>query len=105
MFTLAAITLSPVGIITWLVVGLIAGWSAARIMKGGGYGLVGDMIVGLIGAAGGGLILGLMVTTEVGFWGSVIVAILGACIFIAISRFLGFGPYGGQPLANRDTPR
>jgi len=45
MTTIAEITLSPGGIITWLVVGLVAGWLAARVIKGGGYGLVGDMIV------------------------------------------------------------
>jgi uncharacterized membrane protein YeaQ/YmgE (transglycosylase-associated protein family) len=91
MIIYAEITLSPGGIIAWLVVGLIAGWFAARVMRGGGYGLVGDMIVGLIGAVIGGLTLGLIVTGEAGFWGSLVVAILGACLLLAIFRFLGFG--------------
>jgi len=91
MTTIAEITLSPGGIITWLVVGLVAGWLAARVIKGGGYGLVGDMIVGMIGAVIGGLVFGLIVTGEAGFWGSLIVAILGACLLIALFRFLGFG--------------
>ena len=94
MTTIAEITLSPGGIIAWLVVGLIAGWFAARVMRGGGYGLVGDMIVGLIGAVMGGLLFGLIVTGETGFWGSVVVATLGACILLAIFRFLGFGRSG-----------
>jgi uncharacterized membrane protein YeaQ/YmgE (transglycosylase-associated protein family) len=91
MSTIAEITISPGGIVVWLVVGLMVGWLAARVMKGGGYGLVGDMIVGVIGAAIGGLGFGLIVTGGAGFWGSIVVAILGACILIAISRFLGFG--------------
>ena len=78
-------------IITWLAVGLLAGWLAARVMKGGGYGLVGDMIVGLIGAVIGGLVLGLSVTGVTGLWGRIIVAIFGAWVLIAIFRFLGFG--------------
>ncbi len=53
MTIIAEITLSPGGTIAWLVVGLIAGWLAARVMRGGGYGLVGDMIVGLIGGSDG----------------------------------------------------
>lgn len=92
MNTFAEITLSPGGIIAWLVVGLIAGWVASRVVKGGGYGMVGDMIVGLIGAVAGGLVFGLIVTGETGFWGTIIVAILGAWILIAIVRFLGIGP-------------
>lgn len=94
MTTIAEITLSPGGIIACLVVGLIAGWLAARVTKGVGYGMVGDMFVGMIGAAVGGLVFGLIVTGEAGFWGSIVVAILGAWIFIAMFRFLGFGHRG-----------
>ena len=42
--------LDPGGLIAWLVVGLIAGWLAGQFMKGGGYGLVGDIVLGIIGA-------------------------------------------------------
>lgn len=82
------------GIIGWLVVGVIAGWLAARVMKGGGYGIVGDIIVGLIGAVIGGWVFQHVVTGDAGLWGSIIVAFVGACILIAISRFLGFGHRG-----------
>jgi len=91
MSTFAEITLHPDGIIAWVVVGLIVGWLAARVMKGGGFGVVGDMIMGLLGAVIGGLVFGLILTGEAGFWGSIVVAILGAWILIAISRFLSFG--------------
>ena len=42
------------GILAWLVVGLIAGWLASMVMRGGGYGLIGDIIVGIVGALIGG---------------------------------------------------
>lgn len=94
MIMFAEIIFHPGGILAWLIVGLMAGWLAARVMKGGGYGLVGDMIVGLIGAVIGGLVFGFLMTGGGGFWGSVVVAFLGACILIAICRFLGFGRAG-----------
>jgi len=94
MTTFAEITLHPGGIIAWLVVGLLAGWLAARVIKGGSYGLVGDIIVGLIGAVIGGLVFGFFVTGEAGFWGNTVMAVVGAWILIAIFRFLGFGRRG-----------
>jgi uncharacterized membrane protein YeaQ/YmgE (transglycosylase-associated protein family) len=94
MTTIAEINLSPGVIIVWLVVGLITGWLAARVLKGGGYGLVGDIIVGLIGAVIGGLLFGLLVTREAGVWGSMVAAISGAWVLLAMFRFLGFGRSG-----------
>jgi uncharacterized membrane protein YeaQ/YmgE (transglycosylase-associated protein family) len=58
-------------------------------MKGGGYGIIGDIIVGLIGALIGGFLFGLLVEGDTGFWGSIVVAFLGACILIAILRAVG----------------
>jgi uncharacterized membrane protein YeaQ/YmgE (transglycosylase-associated protein family) len=87
--TLFALALNPGGIISWIVIGLIAGWLAGVAMKGGGYGVIGDIIVGLIGALIGGFLFGLLVEGETGFWGSMVVAFLGACILIAILRAVG----------------
>jgi uncharacterized membrane protein YeaQ/YmgE (transglycosylase-associated protein family) len=70
------------------------GWLAGQVMKGGGYGVAGDVVVGLIGAVVGRFIFGLLVTGTAGSWGSIVVAFLGACLFIAIFRFLGFGRSG-----------
>jgi uncharacterized membrane protein YeaQ/YmgE (transglycosylase-associated protein family) len=86
MTLFAEIALSPGGIVAWLVVGLIAGWLGGMMMRGGGFGVIGDIIVGLIGAFLGGLIFGLFTTGDFGFWGSIVVAFLGACILIAIAR-------------------
>ena len=82
-------TLDPGGLIAWLVVGLIAGWLAGQFMKGGGYGLVGDVVVGIIGAVLGGLLFGvLMPGSSVGLVGSIVVAFVGAVVLIAILRAL-----------------
>ena len=44
------------GVLSWIVVGLIAGWLAGQVMRGGGYGLIGDIIVGVVGGLLGGWI-------------------------------------------------
>jgi uncharacterized membrane protein YeaQ/YmgE (transglycosylase-associated protein family) len=83
------VALEPGGLISWLIVGLIAGWLAGQFMKGGGYGLVGDIIVGVIGAFVGGLLFGfLMPGSSVGFIGSIVVAFIGAVVLIAILRMV-----------------
>jgi uncharacterized membrane protein YeaQ/YmgE (transglycosylase-associated protein family) len=89
---LAQIALFPGGIIAWIVVGLIAGWLAGVVMKGGGYGVLGDIVVGLIGALVGGFLMSYFVEGVAGFWGSIFVAFIGACILIAIVRAIGGRP-------------
>jgi len=79
----AQVAHSPAGFITWAVIGLIAGWLAGKVMKGSGYGILGDIVVGLIGAVVGGFVLGFFVQGTTGFWGSIFVAFIGACLFIA----------------------
>jgi uncharacterized membrane protein YeaQ/YmgE (transglycosylase-associated protein family) len=81
-----AFTLDPLSILLWLVIGLIAGFLASRVMRGGGYGLVGDIVVGLIGALIGGFLASLLGFGSFGVLGSIIVAFIGACVLIAILR-------------------
>jgi len=84
--------LEPGGLIAWLVVGLIAGWLAGQFMKGGGYGIVGDIILGIVGAFIGGFIFSLLLPgSSVGLIGSIVVAFIGAVILIAIVRALTRG--------------
>ena len=86
---LAEITLYPGGgIIAWLAIGLIAGWLAGVAMKGGGFGILGDIVVGLIGACIGGALFGVVAQGWVGFWGSIVVAFIGSCILIGLIRLL-----------------
>ena len=84
----AAIVLTPGGVISWLVVGLIAGWLAGVVMRGGGYGILGDIAVGLIGAFLGGLLMGFFVDGSAQFVGSIVVAFIGACVLIVLVRFV-----------------
>lgn len=83
---IADVALTPGGVISWLVMGLIAGFLAGQVMKGGGYGILGDIIVGLIGSFVGGFLVGFFVQGNEGFWGSILVSFLGACVFIALTR-------------------
>jgi len=81
--------LDPGGLIAWLVVGLVAGWLAGQFMRGGGYGIVGDIILGVIGALIGGFVMSLILPgASVGLIGSIVVAFIGAVILIALSRAL-----------------
>ena len=76
-------------IIAWIVLGLIAGWLAGTIMRGSGYGIIGDIVLGILGAIIGGWITGAVLGADLvnGFnVVSVIVAVIGAIILIAISR-------------------
>ena len=92
---LAQISLERV--IFWLIVGLIAGFLASLVMRGGGYGIVGDIIVGLIGAFIGVWLFSLLgAGTGGGLIGSIIVAFIGACILI----FLLHAVSGGFPRRN-----
>jgi uncharacterized membrane protein YeaQ/YmgE (transglycosylase-associated protein family) len=75
-------------IIAWIVIGLIAGWLAGMIMHGG-YGLIGDLILGVLGAIIGGWVTGLVFGRDMvtGFnIETLVVAVVGAIVLIAISR-------------------
>ena len=73
----------------WIVVGLIAGWLAGQVMKGGGYGVLVDIILGILGGIVGGWIFGqLGVSAGGGMIGSIIVAFIGAVVLVAITRVL-----------------
>ena len=76
------------GLIWWILVGLIAGWAAGKIMKGSGYGPLTDIALGIVGAVVGGLLLGILGIHSEGFIGTIIVAIIGAVFLIWLSRRL-----------------
>lgn len=81
--------MSPLSIIVFLLVGLIAGWLANRIMHGG-FGLIGDLIVGVIGALIGGLLLGALGVSfsGLGILGAILTALIGAIILLFIIRLI-----------------
>ncbi|HXE33093.1 MAG TPA: GlsB/YeaQ/YmgE family stress response membrane protein [Verrucomicrobiae bacterium] len=75
--------------IYWLVVGLIAGWLAGLVMKGGGYGIIVDILLGIVGGWLGGWLFGrLGIWPAGGMIGSIIVAFVGAVILVGITRIL-----------------
>ncbi len=74
-------------ILIWLIVGAVAGWLAGMIVKGGGFGLIGDIIVGIIGAFIGGWLFGQMgVSVGAGLVGTIVTATIGAVVLLAVLR-------------------
>ncbi|MGH7207223.1 MAG: GlsB/YeaQ/YmgE family stress response membrane protein [Nitrospiraceae bacterium] len=71
----------------FLLIGLAAGWLAGQIMKGGGFGLIGDLIVGVIGALLGGFLFDLFGLHATGLLGNLLMATAGAIVLIALLRF------------------
>jgi uncharacterized membrane protein YeaQ/YmgE (transglycosylase-associated protein family) len=73
----------------FLIVGLVAGWLAGVLVKGGGFGLVGNLIVGVIGAIlGGWLFTVIGASGGGGLLGSIIVATVGAVVLLFLARFI-----------------
>lgn len=73
-----------------LIIGAIAGWLASVIMKGGGLGLLGDIVLGIVGAFVGSFVLGkvLGVALGAGIVGSIVTALIGAIIVLALVRLI-----------------
>ena len=84
--TFLALQLDPGGLLSWLLVGLIAGALAGRVVRGRGFGCVVDIIVGVAGAFIGGILLGYFVQGVAGFWESLVVAFIGAVVLLAVLR-------------------
>jgi len=75
------------GFLSWILVGLIAGWLTGKIMHGPGKGVLMDIIVGLLGAMAGGFLMRLLgMRSEGGFLYTVFVAIVGAVLLTWIFR-------------------
>ncbi len=90
--TLVLADISLESLLWWLIVGLIAGFLASVVVRGAGYGIVGDIIAGIVGAFVGGWLFGLLgISAGGGLLGSIIVAFIGAVIVIAILRALSRG--------------
>src|SRR6202142_2818130 len=85
----AVMMLETNSIIVILLFGLIAGWFAGRIL-GGGFGLIGDIIIGIIGAFIGRWIWGQLPLPGIGPWGltAIVIATVGACILLVIIRLI-----------------
>ena len=95
-------------LIGWIVIGLVAGFLAARLVEGRGLGCLMNTVVGLAGAIIGGVLVDHLVSTtndSLGWVGSIVVSFVGACIFLGVLRLLGIGgpnrPLGQRRLQER----
>ena len=81
--------MDPIALIIWLAIGAAAGWLAGQIMKGGGFGLIGDIVIGIVGAFIAGLLLPrLGIHLGSGIVESIINAVIGACILLFVIRLV-----------------
>jgi uncharacterized membrane protein YeaQ/YmgE (transglycosylase-associated protein family) len=77
------------GFIAWLIVGAIAGWLAGVLVKGGGFGVLVDIIVGIVGAFIGGWLAGILGIHVGGGWiASIVTATVGAVILLFVLRLI-----------------
>src|SRR5574337_487448 len=90
------VSLQPGGWLSWIIAGLIAGFLASALVRGRSYGCLLNIVVGLVGALIGGYVAGLLGIAGIfHFWGSVIIAFLGAVILVAILQL--FSPARNKP--------
>lgn len=72
----------------FLMIGIIAGWLAGNVVKGGGFGLIGDLIVGVVGAFIGRYLFNFLGLSSYGTIGEIIMATIGAIVLLVIIRIL-----------------
>jgi uncharacterized membrane protein YeaQ/YmgE (transglycosylase-associated protein family) len=75
-------------ILLWIISGIVAGWLTGLVMKGRGYGLLGNLVIGLLGGVIGGWLFSLFGLTATGWLGDIVVALVGGVVLVAIARFL-----------------
>ena len=75
-------------LVIFLAIGAVAGWLAGTLMKGGGFGLLGNIVVGIIGAIVGGFVFGLLGISAGGLIGSIITATAGAALLLFVVRLM-----------------
>ncbi|MGB6197983.1 MAG: GlsB/YeaQ/YmgE family stress response membrane protein [Candidatus Acidiferrales bacterium] len=75
--------------LVWVIlIGILAGWLAGQIMKGRGFGLLGDLIVGVIGSLLGSFIFGLIGIAAYGLIGRLVISVIGALILLWLIRLI-----------------
>ena len=89
----SGLNLQPGSWLAWIVIGLIAGAIASRVVAGRGFGCLADIVVGVAGAVIGGFLLSALfgASGTVGFWGSLIVAFIGAAALLAVLKLVSGG--------------
>lgn len=81
--------MDPIVLLIWIVIGGVAGWLAGQIMKGGSFGLIGNVVVGIVGAAIAGFLLPrLGILIGGGILGAIVNAVIGACLLLFAIRLV-----------------
>ena len=75
-------------IVYWIISGVVAGWLTGLVMRGRGYGLIGDLVIGLLGSVMGGWLFGLFGLAPRIWAGEIIVAFIGGVVLVCIVRIL-----------------
>jgi uncharacterized membrane protein YeaQ/YmgE (transglycosylase-associated protein family) len=76
-------------LLIFLAIGAVSGWLAGMIMRGGGFGLLGDIIVGIVGAEAGGYLFGLLgISVGAGLMGPIVTATVGAIVLLFVIRLI-----------------
>jgi len=75
-------------LLIFLAIGALAGWLAGILMRGGGFGLLGDVIIGVVGALVGGFLFGLLGISVGGLIGSIVTATVGAMVLLFLIRLV-----------------
>jgi uncharacterized membrane protein YeaQ/YmgE (transglycosylase-associated protein family) len=111
------LALDPGGCLSWAFAGLIAGWLAGTLVRGRGFGCLGDIVLGLVGSFIGALIVSqlplsvatsLHLTGTLHFLGTLVVAFVGALVLAALGRLIGGGSrhrYADWPRSQNRQPR
>ena len=75
-------------ILVWIITGIIAGWLAGMLIRGRGFGVIGDLVVGRLGGLLGGYLAGLFSLSPTNWLGSVLVAAIGGVILVWILHLI-----------------
>jgi len=75
-------------ILLWIISGIVAGWLTGLVMKGRGYGLLGNLVIGLLGGIIGGWLFSLLDLAARGWLGEIVVALVGGVVLVAVARLL-----------------
>jgi uncharacterized membrane protein YeaQ/YmgE (transglycosylase-associated protein family) len=76
--------MNTTGLVLFLLIGAVAGWLAGTLIRGGGFGLLGNIVVGILGAVVGGYVFGLLGISAGGLLGSLVTATAGAALLLFI---------------------
>lgn len=80
---------NAMSLLWFLIVGVIAGWLAGKLVKGGGFGLIGNLVIGVVGALIGGFLFSTLgVSAGSGLIGSILVATIGAVVLLFLVNFI-----------------